>query len=167
MPSPCCPAEGPQQEGWARCSFPQPWGCQWLAILWEQKREKSPLGQPSTEPGMGSQPGARKISGCFHMSKLSIPATPRCSAVLPPPLNAPAIQGCCDRPHSPFPNGDGRSRTESHTASARHYHPCPAPCMPKWCGSGSDNGSDNGSGSGSGSGMAWREGAGEHSGQLS
>lgn len=31
------------------------------------------------------------------MSKtISIPATPGCSAVLPPPLKGPAIQGCCN-----------------------------------------------------------------------
>lgn len=68
-----------------------------VAILWEQEGGKGPLGQPSTETGMKSQPGASKISRCFFTSKnISIPATPGCSAVFPPPLNASAIQGCCN-----------------------------------------------------------------------
>lgn len=100
-----------------------------VAMLWEQKGEKGPLGEPSTETGMASQPDARKISGCFRMSKLSIPATPGCSAVLPPPLSAAAIQGVL-QPHSPFPTGDGRSRTKSHPASAGHYHPVLHPTCP-------------------------------------
>lgn len=117
-----------------------------VAILWEQKGEKGPLGEPSTETGMASQAGARKISGCFCMSKLSIPATPGCSVVLPPPLNAAAIQGVLQS-HSPFPTGDGKSRTKSHPASAGHYHPCPAPYVPKWCSSGSGSGSGMAGGS--------------------
>lgn len=61
-----------------------------VAILWEQKGEKGPLGQPSTEPGMASQPGARKISGCFARASF-------------PSLLLQAAQLCSHLPSMPLP----------------------------------------------------------------
>lgn len=129
-----------------------------VAILWEWEGGKGPLGQPSTEPGMGSQAGARKISGCFYVSKLSISATPGCSAVPPPPLNAPAIQGCCNQT-APSPlelAGVGQNPTQPQPGTTTPaLHPtCPsgaavAVAVPVAVA------------------VAWREGAGEKGSQLS
>lgn len=100
-----------------------------VAILWERREQeggKGPPGQPDTEPGTGSQPGASKISEGFCMSKTT------------PSLLLRAAQRCPHLPPMPLPPGGAAAVWPlPHRALAgAGPNPCPAAvgnCHPLPC----------------------------------
>lgn len=115
VPSPCCLAVGPQQEGRVRCGFSQPWGCRWLSSgnsgnrkegrghrdSLAHSQERGPNPAPAKSPrgfARASSPSLllRAAQQCPHLPPMALPYG---GAAAAQPLPHRALAGAGPNPH--------------------------------------------------------------------